>query len=84
METYLALILRIVEVVAPLIVALVSVYLSNRLIAYRVDELEKKFEKLEKKVEKHNQVVERVALMEQDNKAQWKRIDEMKKEVHRV
>lgn len=66
--------LKIIEVVAPLIVALVSIYLSNRLVAYRIDQLEKK-------VEKHNQVVERVALLEQDNKAQWRRIDELKEEV---
>lgn len=67
--------LKIIEVVAPLIVALVSIYLSNRLVAYRIDQLEKK-------VEKHNQVVERVALLEQDNRAQWKRIDEIKDKVN--
>lgn len=70
-------ILKIIEVIAPLLVALVSVYLSNQLIAYRLDQLEHK-------VEKHNQVVERVALLEQDNNAQWKRIDELKAEVHKV
>lgn len=72
----LTIILKIIEVTAPLIVALVSVYLSNRLVAYRLDQLEKK-------VEKHNQVVERVALLEQDNSAQWRRIDELKMEVKR-
>jgi len=69
--------LKIIEVVAPLLVALVSVYLSNQLIAYRIDQLEKK-------VEQHNKVVERVALLEQDNNAQWKRIDELKAEVNKV
>jgi len=69
--------LKIIEVVAPLLVALVSVYLSNQLIAYRIDQLEKK-------VEQHNKVVERVALLEQDNNAQWKRIDELKAEVQKV
>jgi hypothetical protein len=33
----LTIILKIIEVIAPLIVALVSVYLTNRLVAYRVD-----------------------------------------------
>ena len=42
MDNYLEIILRIIEVTAPLLVALTSVYLANRLIAYRVDELEKK------------------------------------------
>ena len=79
MENSLALILKIVEVTAPLIVALVSVYLSNRLIAYRVDELEKKFEKLETKVEKHNNFVERIVKLEGSDAAQWKWIDQLKK-----
>lgn len=79
MENYLTIILRIVEVTAPLVVALVSVYLSNRLIAYRVDELEKKFEKLDTKVEKHNNFVERIVKLEGSEAAQWKWIDQLKK-----
>ena len=72
----LTILLKIIEVIAPLIVALMSVYLSNRLVAYRVDQLEKK-------VEKHNNVVERVALMEHDNDTQWRRIDELREEIRR-
>lgn len=68
----LTVLLRIIEVIAPLIVALVSVYLSNRLVAYRVDQLEKK-------VEKHNQVVERVVKLEGSDTAQWRWIDQLKK-----
>mgnify|MGYP007104078343 CR=1 FL=1 len=55
---------------------------SNRLTGYRI-------EQLEKKVEKHNNVVERVTLLEQGNKLQWDvlndtkdTIDELKKEVY--
>lgn len=72
----LTVILKIIEVIAPLIVALMSVYLSNRLVAYRVDQLEKK-------VEKHNNVVERMALMEHDNDTQWRRIDELREEIRK-
>lgn len=68
----LTVILDIVEAVAPLVVALVSVYLANRLIAYRIDQLEKK-------VEKHNQLVERVVKLEGSDAAQWKWIDQLKK-----
>lgn len=68
----LTILLKIVEVVAPLIVALMSVYLSNRLVAYRVDQLEKK-------VEKHNNVIERVVKLEGSDAAQWKWIDQLKK-----
>lgn len=55
---------------------------SNRLTGYRI-------EQLEKKVEKHNNVVERVTLLEQGDKLQWDMIneskdtiDELKKEVY--
>lgn len=68
----LTILLKIVEVIAPLIVALMSVYLSNRLVAYRVDQLEKK-------VEKHNNVIERVVKLEGSDAAQWKWIDQLKK-----
>lgn len=72
MDNYLEIILRIIEVTAPLLVALTSVYLANRLIAYRVDELEKK-------VEKHNNLIERVVKLEGSDAAQWRWIDQLKK-----
>lgn len=68
----LTILLKIIEVIAPLIVAIVSVYLTNRLVAYRVDQLEKK-------VEKHNNIVERVVKLEGSDSAQWKWIDQLKK-----
>lgn len=43
---------------------------ANRLTLYRI-------EQLEAKVERHNNLMERVALMEQDEATQWKRIDEL-------
>lgn len=44
---------------------------SNSKTIYRIDQLEKK-------VEKHNNLVERVAILERDEKTQWKQIDELK------
>lgn len=57
-----------------LIVAFVSIYMSNRLIAYKVDELKKQ-------VEKHNNLVERVTVVERDLKTAFSRIDEHKEEL---
>lgn len=58
-----------------LIVAIVSIYMSSSLIGYKVDQLEKK-------VEKHNNVVERVAILEETTNSMfetvWKRYDDMK------
>lgn len=44
---------------------------QNSKTIYRIDQLEKK-------VEKHNNLVERMTILEQSDKAQWVRIDEMK------
>lgn len=58
-----------------LIVAIVSIYMSSSLIGYKVDQLEKK-------VEKHNNVVERVAILEETTNSMfqtvWNRYDDMK------
>lgn len=47
---------------------------ANALMNYRIDELTKK-------VEKHNNVVERMALQEQQTKTMWKKIDEVQEEL---
>lgn len=43
-----------------------------------------RIEQLEKKVEKHNDLVERVAIIERDEKTQWKQIDEIKAKLERI
>lgn len=57
-----------------LLVAVISIVMNNRILGYKVDELKKQ-------VEKHNQVVEKVALLQQETSTQWKRIDELRKDV---
>lgn len=47
---------------------------QQELISYKIDQLSSK-------VEKHNQVVERVALLEHDMKTVWMRYDDLKKEI---
>ena len=39
---------------------------------------------LESKVERHNQIVEKVALLEHDGGTQWKRIDELRDEIRKL
>lgn len=46
---------------------------NNSKTLYRIDQLEKK-------VEKHNNLVERIVVLEQNDKAQWKYIDQFKEE----
>jgi hypothetical protein len=60
-----------------LIGSVVRILTANRLTNYRIEELEKK-------VDKHNSVVERVAILEQNEDTQWKRIDELKTDMESV
>ncbi len=48
--------------------------MNSKLTLYRI-------EQLEKKMEKHNNLVERVAVVERDDKTQWLRIDELKDQI---
>ncbi|MGI6192697.1 MAG: hypothetical protein ACOYI3_03945 [Christensenellales bacterium] len=51
--------------------SLIGIITNNKLIIYRL-------EQLEKKVEKHNSVIERVALLEKDTKTAFQMIYELK------
>jgi hypothetical protein len=50
--------------------------MNSKLLVYRI-------EQLEKKVEKHNNLVERVTVLERDDDTQWKRIDELKEQLNK-
>ena len=50
---------------------------ANKLTNYRIAELEKK-------VDKHNTIIERFALLEQDNKTQWDRIDDLQSSMDEI
>lgn len=60
-----------------LIGSIVGILTFNKLVTYRI-------EQLERTVNKHNAVVERVALLEQDNSTQWKRIDDLRTDLEEV
>lgn len=62
---------------ATMISTIVSVVMSNRNTIYRI-------EQLEKKVDKHNDVIERVAILEKENTEQWKRIDNLHDDIKAI
>ncbi len=70
-------IVAVLSLVGTLLGSLAGIIASNRLVVYRI-------EQLEKAVAKHNTVVERIALLEQDDKAQWKRLDEIRADVEQI
>lgn len=74
-------IVALVSFAGSVIVALIS-YSASRKGAKEAAQmnaqlLEYRLSQLETKMDKHNQVLERVALAEQDRKAIWHRIDEL-------
>lgn len=67
----IALITGGIAIISNIIVAVVN----NSKTMYRI-------EQLEKTVAKHNNLVERVVILEQADKAQWRYIDQFKEEHH--
>ena len=54
--------------------SIAGIMTANRLTVYRITQLEEK-------VDRHNNAVERIALLELDDKNQWKRLDELKEAI---
>lgn len=57
--------------------SIAGIMAASKLVNYRISELEKK-------VDKHNTIIERFALLEQDNNTQWKRIDDLKDSLEKM
>ena len=74
METSIivALITGGLAIVSNVIVAM----MNSKLMLYRI-------EQLEKKQDKHNRLIERVTMLEANDKAQWKYIDQFKEEFEK-
>ena len=67
-------------VIGTIISGLVALIISGREHDKVIAVMELKIDNLKKKVEKHNNFSDRITILEQSEKAQWKRIDEMKEE----
>ena len=68
-------IVGVLSLIGTLVGSLGGILAANKLTNYRIGELEKK-------VEKHNNVIERVTILEQSTNTAWKRIDEIKAAVN--
>lgn len=69
-----AIVIAILSLCGTLFGSLAGIVTANKLTTFRI-------EALEKKVEKHNNLIERVAIIERDDQTQWKRIDELRAEL---
>ena len=69
--------IAIISALPSILVAIVTVVTNNKLISYKI-------EQLELRVEKHNQVVEKVAVLQRDVKTAFNRIDETRSDVEKL
>lgn len=67
-------IIAVITSASTLIAALVSIVVNNNLIGYKVDELKKQ-------VEKHNNILERVVVVERDIKTAFNQVDELRSDI---
>lgn len=71
----------IITAMIPATVTLIGVLISNKgtkdLMSWRID-------KLETSVQKHNNLIERMAILEKDSETKWLRIDELREEMEKV
>lgn len=72
----------IVGAVPALVTAVVSVALNNRVVNVKLEALQKQFDKLDAKVTAHNNFMERIAVLERDDKTAFNRIDELREDIH--
>lgn len=70
-------VIAIITSASTLIAAIVSIIVNNSLIGYKVDELKKQ-------VEKHNNLVERITILERDNKTAFNKIDELRADLKEI
>ena len=74
-------IVAIIAAVPALVTAIVSIIMSNRVLKVELDAVTNRLDKMECKLDKHNNFMERIAVLEQKDAAQWRWIDEMKDKV---
>lgn len=73
------------ETIIVAIIALVGTLAGSFLSSNKIQTLlDYRLGELEKKVEKHNQLVERVTVLERDTKTAFNRIDEIREEVKEI
>lgn len=70
-------IISLISAGSGILVAIISIIVNNRVIAYKVDTLAQQ-------VKEHNKLVERTAVVERDVKTAFNRIDENRQDIKEV
>lgn len=74
-------VVAMIAAIPALATAVVSIIMSNRVLNVKLDDVNKRLDKMEDKLDKHNNFVERIAVLEQKDAAQWRWIDELKEKT---
>lgn len=72
----------LITAIPTLITAVVSVALNNRVVKNDIAHVKDDIGRIETKVDKHNNFVERIAVLERDDKTAFNRIDELRDDIH--
>ena len=70
----------VLSLVGTLVGSVMGILISQRLITYRIDQLEKKVDDMNKNVKEYN---DRILILERDNDVIWKTIDEIKERLEK-
>lgn len=79
-----AVLVALIGAVPALVTAVVSIILNNRVLSVQMDNLQDQFDRIEKKVDKHNNFMERIAVLERDDKTAFNEINEVKSDVSKI
>ena len=75
---------QVIMVVLGFICSLIAIITPIIKLNSKIAQLTVMVEELEKKVDKHNEVVERMAVLERDVKTSFNRIDELREDIRDV
>lgn len=82
--THGQLIISIIGALSPLALAAVTVITANNVVNTKLENMQKQFDRLEAKVDQHNNFMERIAVLERDDKTAFNRIDELRDDIHEL
>lgn len=77
-------IVAMIGAVPALITAIVSVSLGNRVLEVKLNALQSQFNKLDQKVTAHNNFMERIAVLERDDKTAFNELQEVKGDINKL
>lgn len=80
--THGQLLISIIGALSPLALAAVTVITANNVVNTKLENIQKQFDRLEEKVDRHNNFMERIAVLERDDKTAFNRIDELREDLH--